>query len=165
MTLSPFALRIVLAVALVAAVRGPLFAAPHAGDEAPEFSVAKATGGAIDLRRFRGKPVYVNFFASWCGPCNAEAPDIARISRTYRSRGLTVVGIDELETASKAQAFAKNFRWPFLVGTDDDGTVGRAYGALGLPVHVFVDKRGYVSTYRLGEMDPAEIEDAIKKIL
>jgi peroxiredoxin len=162
-----FVSRFTLALALSFATGAPLaaLAIPHEGDVAPPFSIAKVGGGTIDLGKFRGKPVYVNFFASWCGPCNEEAPDVAKLYHTYHARGLTIVGVDELEDASKAADFVHQYRWPFAVGVDGDGSVGHTYGALGLPVHVFIDKRGHVSTYRLGEMEHAEIEDAIKKIL
>jgi peroxiredoxin len=159
--------RFALALSLALAASAPMaaLAIPHTGDVAPPFSIAKVGGGTIDLSKFRGKPVYVNFFASWCGPCNEEAPDVAKLYHTYHARGLTVVGVDELEDASKAGDFVHTYAWPFAVGVDGDGSVGHTYGALGLPVHVFIDKRGNVSTYRLGEMDHAEIEEAIKKIL
>ncbi len=158
-------LTLALALSIVAAAPTAALAIPHEGEVAPPFAIAKVGGGTIDLSKFRGKPVYVNFFASWCGPCNEEAPDVAKLYRAYHARGLTVVGVDELEDASKAGDFVHQYGWPFAVGVDGDGSVGHTYGALGLPVHVFIDKRGNVSTYRLGEMDHAEIEEAIKKIL
>ncbi len=161
----PVICKMSLALALAIAACGPASAAPHAGDPAPPFSIAKLGGGSIDLHHLLGKPVYVNFFASWCGPCNDEAPDVARLYGTYRARGLTIVGIDELEDATKASGFRRKYAWPFPVGVDGDGSVGHSYGAIGLPVHVFIDKHGNVSTYRLGEMDRAAIDDAIKKIL
>jgi len=159
-----------LSLALFAAIGAvaastPALAVPHAGDPVPPFTVPKSSGATVGSANFKGKPLYVNFFASWCGPCNAEAPDIARLYRTYHKRGLNIIGVDELEESDKAAGFARKYAWPFAVGVDADGTMGRAFGAVGLPVHVFVDRRGNVSTYRLGEMSPPEIEDAIKKIL
>ncbi len=139
-------------------------AAPHAGDIAPAFSLPKATGGTLSLTQFRGKPTYLNFFASWCGPCNSEAATVAQLYAKYHRRGLATIGVNEQEDKTKALDFAHTYKWPFAIGLDD-GNMGREYGAIGLPIHVFIDKAGKVSTYRLGEMERSEIEDAIKKIL
>jgi peroxiredoxin len=97
-------------------------------------------------------------------PCNEEAPDVARLFKKYHARGLNVVGVNELEDKTKAIGFARQYKWPFAIAVDD-GTVGQAFGVVGLPVHIFIDKQGKVSTFRLGEMDSGDIEAAIKKIL
>ncbi len=139
-------------------------AAPHAGDVAPAFSLPKPTGGTLSLAQYRGKPTYLNFFASWCGPCNSEATTVAQMYAKYHRRGLATIGVNEQEDKTKALDFAHKYKWPFAIGLDD-GTMGKDYGAIGLPIHVFIDKTGKVSTYRIGEMERAEVEDAIKKIL
>lgn len=139
-------------------------AAPHAGDVAPAFSLPKATGGTLSLAQYRGKPTYLNFFASWCGPCNNEAATVAQLYGKYHRHGLATIGVNEQEDKTKALGFAHKYKWPFAIGLDD-GTMGKDYGAIGLPIHVFIDKAGKVSTYRIGEMERADVEDAIKKIL
>ena len=137
---------------------------PHAGDVAPAFTSPRASGGNVNLSDFHGKPLYLNFFASWCGPCNDEAASVGKFYKKYHARGLNIVGVNEYEDKGKALGFAHQYNWPFAIAVDD-GSVGRQYGAEGLPVHVFIDKQGKVSTFRLGQMDPSEIEAAIKKIL
>ncbi len=160
--------RIFRTLALAAALAGmtatAALAVPHAGDVAPAFALPEAGGGTISLAALKGKPVYLNFFASWCGPCNEEAPAVNELYKKYHPRGLAIVGINELENESKAEAFAQKYRWPFAVAVDG-GDTGKDYGVVGLPVHVFIDRNGKVSTLRLGEMQTGEIEDAIKKIL
>jgi len=142
----------------------PAFAALHEGDVAPPFTVTKAKGGALSLATYKGKPLYVNFFASWCGPCNDEAGAVSSLYKKYRAKGLQVVGVNVLENSSKALGFAQKYNWTFDVATDD-GSMGSTYQVVALPVHVFIDRRGKISTYRLGIMEPNEIEDAIKKVL
>jgi peroxiredoxin len=142
----------------------PAGAVPHAGDPAPNFSAPSATGGTISNAEYRNKPLYLNFFASWCVPCNEEAPDVARLFKKYHAHGLNVVGVNELEDKTKALGFAHQYKWPFAIAVDD-GSVGQSFGVVGLPVHIFIDKQGKVSTFRLGEMDAADIEAAIKKII
>ena len=137
---------------------------PKAGDTAPAFTLPETDGKPLTLGSLHGKPVYLNFFATWCGPCNEEAPTIAKLQRAYAAKGLVVVGIDEQENAAKAKEFSKKYSLPYPVVVDG-GTVYDAYGVLALPVHVFVDRNGRVKLYRLGEMSNAEIEAAVKSIL
>jgi peroxiredoxin len=137
----------------------------QAGQAAPAFDLPKASGGTMSLDSFRGKPLYVNFFATWCGPCNEEAPSIVSLYDKYHAKGLEIVGIDDAENAHKALGFAADHKFAFPILLDRNGSVASAYGAIGLPVHTFIDKHGNISTYRIGEMSPSEIEDAIKKIL
>jgi cytochrome c biogenesis protein CcmG/thiol:disulfide interchange protein DsbE len=137
-------------------------AVPQAGKPAPAFSLPSPDGKTITLDALRGKPVYVNFFASWCGPCNVEAPSIGKLRTQYAKRGLQVLGIDELDDTNAGIAFVRKYDNPYtLVALDGDGKFGKAYGAIAMPVHVFIDRRGIVTTYRVGEMSPAEIEAAI----
>jgi cytochrome c biogenesis protein CcmG/thiol:disulfide interchange protein DsbE len=138
-------------------------AALRPGDAAPAFTLPRDTSGKLALSSLHGKPVYLNFFASWCAPCNEEAPSVVLLNKKYAPKGLVVLGVDEQEDAKKAQGFASKYKIPFGVVLDD-GPVGKDYGVIALPVHVFIDRSGKISTYRLGEMSPSEIEDAIKKI-
>ena len=150
-----------LAVAPLAASAVPL-----AGQAAPDFSLPAPDHKTVKLAALKGHAVYVNFFASWCGPCNVEAPSILQLREKYAPEGLEIVGVDELDAPGQGEAFQKKYHDPFaFVAVDDSGTVGRTYGAIGLPVHVFINRRGIVTTYRQGEMEPAQIEAAIKDAL
>jgi thiol-disulfide isomerase/thioredoxin len=162
----------VTAFAVVAALsacvsQSPLeaYAAFHSGDPAPPWKAPKAVGtGTFDSAAFKGKPLYINFFASWCDPCNAEAPTVARLYAKYRPKGLNVVGVDYMEDAGKASGFAKKYKWPFAIVHDDNGDVAKLFSAIALPVHVFIGRDGKISTFRLGQMSDAEIETAMQKI-
>src|SRR5271155_2689475 len=81
--------------------------APHAslGAAAPSFSEPTVTGTTLTMASLAGKPVWLNFFATWCPPCNEEAPDVSAVSGEFASRGLHVVGVDVLENATKAKQF------------------------------------------------------------
>jgi cytochrome c biogenesis protein CcmG/thiol:disulfide interchange protein DsbE len=159
--------RFALALTLASAYALPLaaLAVPKAGQPAPAFSLPTVAGRTLTLASLKGKPVYLNFYATWCGPCNEEAPFIGKLSDKYRTRGLVVLGVNELEDPRKAKEFLAKYHLTYDAVVDSDGTLGKDYGAIGLPVHVFIDRNGIVKTYRLGEMNRDEIESAIKGIL
>jgi cytochrome c biogenesis protein CcmG, thiol:disulfide interchange protein DsbE len=134
------------------------------GRVAPDWTQPTSSGGRLSMNSLVGKPVYLNFFATWCPPCNEEAPDINALQKQFAGRGLTVVGVDELENAKKAAQFVKKFdlTYPAVV---DDGTLQSQYNVNGLPVHVFIDRKGIVRKIVTGEMSKREIAAAIQSIL
>jgi cytochrome c biogenesis protein CcmG/thiol:disulfide interchange protein DsbE len=123
-----------------------------------------STGGTLALASLKGKPVYLNFFATWCGPCNDEAPYINGLQKRYASRGLAVIGVDELEGAKKAQSFRRKYAlvYPAVI---DSGTLQGQYEINGLPVHVFIARDGTVKAIRVGQLTPTEIDAQIRSIL
>ncbi|HEY8298132.1 MAG TPA: TlpA disulfide reductase family protein [Candidatus Baltobacteraceae bacterium] len=134
------------------------------GARAPDWTMPTSAGQTLELSSLRGKAVYLNFFASWCTPCNAEAPDINALQKRYASRGLAVVGIDELEGRAKTAGFAKKYGlvYPTIV---DSGLLQTQYAINGLPVHVFIARDGTIQKIRVGEMTHTEIDAAIRTIL
>jgi cytochrome c biogenesis protein CcmG, thiol:disulfide interchange protein DsbE len=134
------------------------------GQAAPAWSEPEVPRGTLSLASLRGKVVYLNFFATWCPPCNEEAPSIDLLQRRYGSVGLQVVGVDVLENAHKAEIFRSqhHLSYPAVV---DDGTLRDQYGVNGLPVHVFIDRRGVVRRIVIGEMSSGEMREAVVKLL
>ena len=134
------------------------------GAPAPPWSAPTASGKTLTLESLRGKAVYLNFFASWCPPCNEEAPDVNALQKQFASRGLQVVGVDELEDAKTAEAFKKKYGlvYPAIV---DEGKMQGEYSVNGLPEHVFIDRSGVVRKIVAGEMTKPEIAAAIRSIL
>jgi len=147
-------------IALPAAAAVP----PRAGQPAPDFKIKTLDGKPLDLQKYRGKAVYLDFFASWCAPCREETPGIVKLSKTYEKKGLIVIGLDDNENSDRAQGFHDNYKITFPVGIADQKLLD-SYGVLALPVHVFIDRHGVIKTYRLGEMSNQDIETAIKSIL
>ncbi len=136
----------------------------HVGHLAPDWTQRSTDGSTLSPASLRGKAVYLNFFATWCPPCNQEAPDINALQKQYRARGLQIVGIDELENAEKAREFTRKYGlvYPTIV---DDGTIGSQYEVNGLPVHVFIDRAGVVRKIVVGEMSKSDIDGAIRSVL
>jgi cytochrome c biogenesis protein CcmG, thiol:disulfide interchange protein DsbE len=171
------ALVTVLALALLAACSGGSHSAngaaaqedqapqhAHVGSPAPDWTEPKAGGGTLELSSLKGKAVYLNFFATWCPPCNEEAPAINALQQKYASQGLQVVGVDVLENAAAAQKFRDEHKlvYPALA---DSGTLRDEYNINGLPVHVFIDRAGIVRNVVVGELSPAEMDENVQKVL
>jgi cytochrome c biogenesis protein CcmG/thiol:disulfide interchange protein DsbE len=150
--------------ALIAAMTASV-SALQSGQPAPDFTLPYSNGGgSVTLSKLRGHPVYLNFFATWCPPCNAEAPTVNEMQIRYRKEGLIVLGVDELENDAKANQYLQEHHLVFRAVVDD-GSIHNSYAGFGLPVHVFIDRKGIVRLYRAGEMSNAEIEAAVKSIL
>jgi cytochrome c biogenesis protein CcmG, thiol:disulfide interchange protein DsbE len=134
------------------------------GAPAPEFSEPSIPGPTLSLESLRGKAIYLNFFATWCPPCNEEAPAINALQRQYAASGLQVVGVDVLESARKAALFRQEHHllYPAVV---DQGTLRDAYRVNGLPVHVFIDRRGIVRDIVIGELAPGAMRADVERIL
>ena len=147
---------VVLAIASVAVVmrhaaKGPApaglplgDAAPPVGRPAPEFSVPLMTGGTFTLRSLRGKPVVLNFWASWCVPCREETPLLVRLHKVYGPRGVQFVGLDTEDQVAGARAFMAQHHVDYLVARLEDERVIDAYSIPGLPTTVFIGADGIV---------------------
>jgi cytochrome c biogenesis protein CcmG/thiol:disulfide interchange protein DsbE len=140
-------------------------AAPVVGKPAPPFTLPALDGKQVSLASLKGRPVYLNFFASWCGPCNEEAPAIAKLARKYAPQGVTTIGVDALDGTDHAKAFKAQYKLPYQVLVDNDNVTKFPYLVfIGLPVHVFIRKDGTVNYFRQGEMSAAQIEAQYKAL-
>ena len=90
---------------------------------APDFTLATLDGGSIQLSDLRGQPIFINFWASWCGPCRAEMPHIQAAYETYSDDGLIVLGVDQLESPPPVAQFVDEYSLTFPIPLDSDGDV------------------------------------------
>jgi cytochrome c biogenesis protein CcmG, thiol:disulfide interchange protein DsbE len=136
----------------------------HEGQPAPDWTEATVGGGTLTLSSLKGKAVYLNFFATWCPPCNEEAASINELQEKYGRHGLRVVGVDVLENAAKAEEFrdAHKLVYPAVA---DSGALRDQYNINGLPVHVFIQRDGVVHKIIVGELSKDEMEANIEQIL
>jgi cytochrome c biogenesis protein CcmG/thiol:disulfide interchange protein DsbE len=134
------------------------------GQPAPNWTEPLAPSGTLTLASLRGKAVYLNFFATWCPPCNEEAPALVSLQSALGGKGLQIVGVDVLENARKAQLFRQEHRlnYPTVV---DSGVLRDQYAVNGLPVHVFIDRTGVVRKIVVGELSASEMRRDVARIL
>ncbi len=118
----------------------------------PDFSGTTSTGGKLSLGDMKGKVVLINFWATWCGPCKMEIPDLIELQKKYGARGFTVVGFSEDEEFSRAAAFAKAAGMNYPVLKTPDG-LASSLGITGLPTSILVGKDGKIVTAMSG-VDP-----------
>jgi cytochrome c biogenesis protein CcmG/thiol:disulfide interchange protein DsbE len=141
--------------------------APAPGSAAPGFTLSRLDGGgSVDLAALRGKPVVLNFWASWCIPCKAEAKVLEQAWKSYRGRGVVFVGVDYHDLASDARRFVAAHGLTFPMVRDGSGAVGSRYGITGVPETYVVDRRGDVVLHVPGPITgPAQLRTALRKAL
>ena len=135
------------------------------GQPAPALVVPRVGGGTIDLASLKGKPVWVNFMATWCPSCIDELPLMAGFAARYEDTGLVVVPVDVREDEKAVAAFFKGLGLTFPVGLDSDGAASAEWGALALPVHFWIDKDGIVRDGALGGIGPDVMATGLESIL
>lgn len=122
------------------------------GQSAPDVSLVAADGASVSLSSYRGKPVLLDFWATWCQPCVASFPKLAELAKETAPKGLVLLSVDEDKEERKAIDFlAKhNYTWP---NTHDDGSIHDAYNRVAIPLVVLIDGQGQITFYGSGEND------------
>lgn len=140
---------------------------PKEGFTAPDFTLELLEGGEITLSDLRGKPVIINFWATWCGPCREEMPAIEKIYRDYRDLGLVVIGLNltSQDTEQAVTAFIQEFGLTFPIALDRNASVSRRYQLKGLPTTYFIDSQGVIQSVVVGgPMSEALIQSKVEAL-
>ena len=139
------------------------------GRAAPDFVLQGPDAGTVRLSDFRGQPVLVNFWASWCTPCRQEMPEIVRAQDAHANDGLVVIAVDLQEDAGTVRQFADDFGMRFPIAIDRSGEVGDAWrigGPIeGIPSSYFIDADGIVRARVFGPMDEQTLAENLETVL
>jgi cytochrome c biogenesis protein CcmG, thiol:disulfide interchange protein DsbE len=135
------------------------------GTAAPPLRLRTLDGGTLDLADLRGRPVVVNFWATWCEPCVREFPLLARAAAGHRADRLAVVGVLVQDRPDAARAFIRQHGGGWPVGVDADRRAAGAWGVVGLPHTFFVRPDGTLAAHQLGELTAATLDRQLTAVL
>jgi cytochrome c biogenesis protein CcmG, thiol:disulfide interchange protein DsbE len=166
---------LVLSLLFGFAILPRLFARAEAslvGRPAPAFSLpvvlnGQAQGGSLSLGQFQGSAVVLDFWASWCGPCQLEAPVVNKLSQRFHDRGLVVLGVDTNEPNGQApgRAFAQSHGLSYPIVFDANNEAAESYGVTSMPTLVVISRSGKVTAVREGLTSDAELEELVHDVL
>jgi thiol-disulfide isomerase/thioredoxin len=154
---------------------GPAVPGLSIGSLAPELSRVLSDGSTyqltdldgrpVRLADLRGKGVWLNFWASWCPPCQQETPNLREVADLYRDRGVVLVAVDVQETVAVARRYADRYALRYTIGADVAGQVFRTYRVYALPTQFFIGPDGVIRSIVQGPLDRAGAIARVEQIL
>lgn len=135
------------------------------GDVAPDFTRADVGGKQVQLSRYRGQLVLLNFWASWCAPCREEMPQFSTWQRQLGGRGLQVIGVSMDDDVSEVQKFLAAYPVTYPIVMGDAKFAEHFGGVLGLPLSYLIDAQGRVVARYQGEVDLPQLEAKVRTLL
>jgi len=141
---------------------------PKVGEQAPNFQLYDLGGNAVTLSDYRGSIVFINFWATWCGPCRVEMPAMQALYKTFERKDFEILAVStDQQGVAVTRPFRNQLKLTFPILHDSDYRVGLAYGARTLPMTFLVDRKGVIIHRIFGARDweSAEAKEVIRAAL
>ena len=136
------------------------------GSQAPDFVLLDLNGKSVRLADYKGKVVVLNFWATWCGPCRSEIPDLITLQSKYGSQGVVVLGLSlDAEGAGVVRPFADTHKMTYPQLIANAGTAKMYGGIIGIPTSFVVDRQGRITKKFFGVADLKAFEEAVQPLL
>ncbi|MEO5566965.1 MAG: TlpA disulfide reductase family protein [Gemmatimonadaceae bacterium] len=139
------------------------------GETAPAYAASTMTGDPVSLAALRGKVVLLNVWATWCGPCRKEIPELRALHATYKDRGLELIGVsvDADGTDETIKEFLTEFKMDYAIWRDPNEAVSATFRMAGVPATFLIDRRGIIRWKATGAVEPGDstLTSAIEKAL
>lgn len=132
------------------------------GAPAPNFWLRTEDEGRLSLQDLQNRPILLNFWATWCGPCRLEMPEIIQAAAAHPD--LVVLAINVQEELTQIQPFAEDFQMTIPVVRDNQGDLRRLYDVRGMPTSIFIDKAGKIATVWSGVLTKERLEELLTKL-
>ena len=144
---------------------GPLDSlSPEVGEPAPQFVLPGPDGELVRLSDFAGQPVWINFWATWCGPCRRELPDIQQLAIEFESDDLVVLAVNLGESSDTATDFWDELGLELRILLDSNEDVAIQYRRLGLPNNFFIDREGVLQGFQLGFLTEGQMREKLADV-
>lgn len=134
------------------------------GAPAADFTLQTLDGQTVRLSDLRGRPVILNFWASWCGPCREEMPLLSRTHDELKDSGVIILAVDVQESAATVQRYVDQNRLPFMIALDTDGQVSGQYRVRSLPTTYFIDAEGVIQSWQVGTLSKMLLDRHLDRI-
>ena len=136
------------------------------GQPAPDFSLTGLDGAKHQLTEYKGRVTFVNFWATWCGPCAIEMPALEQVYRKYQDQGLVVLGINQGEAGERVTQYLRNNNLSFPSVLDTETSIARQYRVTGYPTTWLVDADGTLRQVRRGAfLDVSQVERMVADVV
>lgn len=139
--------------------------APTLGDPAPDFTLKNLEGEKVNLSDFKGQPVLINFWATWCPPCRFEMPAIQKMYDQYKEDGFVVLAVDVQESITQVQQYIDQGGYTFPVLLDYTGEISDLYRIRAFPTSYFVDPEGNIAVAHRGMMTESVLQQYMARIM